>query len=377
MSKARQKQKQREVKYEMMEDEQSVESATPLGDIIKSKKEKKKAKKEKLIAQLERKRQLEDASSEDTKAGDSKKIRFESIFDAQKAEGNRKGRSYTVSLALAGSILDNAQTPELRTYLAGQIARALAVFSIDEVVVFSDDKNPNAKGNSQLVNILQFLECPQYLRKEFFPIHKDLKFAGVLNPTDMPHHLRAYEESQFREGVTLDKTTEDGKASIASTGLRKECELDKKLEPGVRVTIKLLQETKKVFKGQVVSPNIPREEYGLYWGYTVRFAPNLSEVFTKSPFKGGYDLTIGTSERGQNCDQLQSFPAFKHLLIVFGGVKGLEAALEADPELDVQDPEPLFDLYLNTCPMQGSRTIRTEEAILISLAAMRSKIWSS
>lgn len=358
----------------MMEDEQPVDTAKPLGDIIKNKKEKKKAKKEKLIAQLERKRQLEDGSPEDSTS--EKKIRFDSVFDAQKAEGNRKGRSYTVSLALAGSILDNAQSQELRTYLAGQIARALAVFSIDEVVIFSDDKSPHAKGNSQLVNILQFLECPQYLRKEFFPIHKDLKFAGVLNPTDMPHHLRAFEESQFREGVVLDKTSEDTKVSLAYTGLRKECELDKKLEPGLRVTIKLLQETKKVFKGQVVSPSLPREEFGLYWGYTVRFAPNLSEVFTKSPFKGGYDLTIGTSERGQNCDSLESLPSFKHLLIVFGGVKGLEAALEADTELDVKDPQPLFDLYLNTCPNQGSRTIRTEEAILISLAAMRSKIWS-
>ena len=78
-----------------------------------------------------------------------------------------------MSLALAGSILDNAQSAELRTYLAGQIARALAVFNIDEVIVFSDDKeNEFAQGNSQLVNILKFLECPQYLRKDFFPIHR-------------------------------------------------------------------------------------------------------------------------------------------------------------------------------------------------------------
>ena len=31
------------------------------------------------------------------------------------------GRQFTVSLALPGSILDNAQSPELRTYLAGQV----------------------------------------------------------------------------------------------------------------------------------------------------------------------------------------------------------------------------------------------------------------
>jgi len=48
------------------------------------------------------------------------------------------GRPYTVSVALPGSIIGNAQSPELRTYLAGQIARALVIFNVDEVVVFDE-----------------------------------------------------------------------------------------------------------------------------------------------------------------------------------------------------------------------------------------------
>ena len=44
-----------------------------------------------------------------------------------------------MSIALPGSIVDNAQSAELRTYLAGQIGRALAVFNIDEIVIFRDD----------------------------------------------------------------------------------------------------------------------------------------------------------------------------------------------------------------------------------------------
>jgi hypothetical protein len=43
----------------------------------------------------------------------------------------------TLSIAVPGSILDNAQSPELRTYLAGQIARAACVFKIDEVSKFN------------------------------------------------------------------------------------------------------------------------------------------------------------------------------------------------------------------------------------------------
>lgn len=41
----------------------------------------------------------------------------------------------TVSIAVPGSILDNAQSPEFRTYLAGQIARAACIYKIDEVCV--------------------------------------------------------------------------------------------------------------------------------------------------------------------------------------------------------------------------------------------------
>lgn len=54
-------------------------------------------------------------------------------------ESNAKSKSKkvrelpTVTIAVPGSILDNAQSPEFRTYLAGQIARAACIYKIDEV----------------------------------------------------------------------------------------------------------------------------------------------------------------------------------------------------------------------------------------------------
>ena len=59
------------------------------------------------------------------------------------------------------------------------------------------------------------------------------------------------------------------------------------------------------------------------------------------------------------------------MLIVFGGLQGLEASLESDESLNIIDPSLLFHYYINTCPGQGSRTIRTEEALLITMAALR------
>ena len=62
---------------------------------------------------------------------------------------------------------------------------------------------------------------------------------------------------------------------------------------------------------------------------------------------------------------------FKHVLIVFGGVQGLEHSLKSDTALDkVGDPSWLFDMYLNVAPHQGSRTIRTEEALLVSMSVL-------
>lgn len=101
----------------------------------------------------------------------------------------------------------------------------------------------------------------------------------------------------------------------------------------------------------------------------------LSAVWSECPYEGGYDFTLGTSEHGTPVDST-AVPSFQHLLLVFGGVEGLEPAIAADEELSAcgADPSSIFDRYLNLCPVQGSRTIRTEEALLIGMAALQPHI---
>ena len=55
-----------------------------------------------------------------------------------------------------------------------------------------------------------------------------------------------------------------------------------------------------------MSPSTPRTELGFAWGFTVREASSISKVLLDCPFEGGYDLTIGTSERGRDIAQLAS-----------------------------------------------------------------------
>ncbi|KYF43853.1 putative RNA methyltransferase, partial [Toxoplasma gondii ARI] len=272
------------------------------------------------------------------------------------------------------------------------------------------------------VRNLRYLETPQFLRKSLFPIHPDLRFAGLQNPLDAPHHLRRNEWLPYREGVVIasSKTREEtpqGKSESRAPAKGEEVKLtaaekkrlknkkgawvdcglpahvwvpDTRLQDGMRVTIRLDPSVRQLqrqprergdaepplMKGAAVSPDEPPVKAGLYWGYRVRIAQHFQDVFSNCPFSsdGRYDLTVGTSERGTCVGRDFAFPMnYKHMLLVFGGLQGLEAVL-----LDRQsncapcrDPSTLFDMYLNTCPFQRSRTIRAEEAVPITLALLR------
>lgn len=316
------------------------------------------------------------------------------------------GRLYTVSIALPGSIISNAQSCELRSYLAGQIARAASIFNVDEIIVFSENTSSSINSSSIegefrganrhsdpdvfLARLLQYLETPQYLRKSLFPVHPDLQYAGLINPLDTPHHLRANQDSLYREGVVLNRPVKSGsKGSWVNAGIKSEVQIDRTLPAGVRLTVKLNKAvgSSKLLKnvsGIAVSPSEPREKYGIYWGYTTRLAASLTKVWTESPYKTGYDCSIGTSDKGKDIQNLNippfqtaennnpnRLPPFQHLLIVFGGLYGLEESIESDIDCTAKDPSELFDFYINAVCNQGSRTIRTEEAIPITLSVLQ------
>lgn len=339
----------------------------------------------------------------------------------------------------------SAQSPQLKAALAGQIARALAVFCVDEVVVFNDgqfeQRSNSVSGQDHshqnqadaewqksytgysnpdyfLAHILSYLETPPHLRKHLFPMHPDLQLAGSLPSLDMPHHLRANEWCLYREGVTVEgsqpingaseeasdrgkerkkkkinKKTAPESPSLTTTtlvdcGLPQPTSIAGSIPPNTRVTLKFTDEAESSSgnpspSAEAVSPSTPRSESGYFWGYSVRPASSLSAVFTECPFPDGYDVTFGTSERGLPLSTIihpppltksKPIPEFNHMLITFGGVAGLEAALKADAELNsmgVKKVEELFDFWVNLCPGQGSRTVRTEEAVWLGLMGLK------
>jgi predicted SPOUT superfamily RNA methylase MTH1 len=291
-----------------------------------------------------------------------------------------KNEHYTLSIVIPSSIVDNAQSKELRTYLVGQIARTAGIFRVDEIIIFHDILNKKLDKDyiSFFVTNLQYLETPQYLRKTLFPRSDDLVCSGLMNPLESSHHVRIDEWCAYREGCVLNRPVKKGEGSWVNIGLTKDCKIDTQLEDKTRVTVKLnetaFDQRLKNYSGVAVSMEDPKE-HGLYWGYTVRVAETFKEIFDNSYYPEGYDFIIGTSDKGEDYTtaDYQAHKDFKHSLLFFGGLQGIEGMMESDEHFR-SDEKTVFDLYLNTCLKQGLRTIRTEEAILISLAVLKPKL---
>jgi predicted SPOUT superfamily RNA methylase MTH1 len=212
-------------------------------------------------------------------------------------------------------------------------------------------------------------------------MHPDLRHAALLKSMDLPHHLRKDDLLPYREGVTIPFSSSN-KGVLVEAGIGQVILPNDTLEPYTRVTLDMSHITEnkngQFTNAKLVAPTVPRTKSGYYWGYDVRQAPSLSTVLTESPHVGGYDFVIGTSERGKALGTgiITSLPKFSHLLVILGGQAGIEAAAENDCEINLEgkDIGELFDWWVNCVPGQGSRTIRTEEAIWIILGQLYGEI---
>lgn len=178
----------------------------------------------------------------------------------------------TISIAIPSSIVSNAQSFELRSYLVGQIARMLTVFGVDEVIIYEDkckEVIQNEKKSSNLIDFpcsrwmeffvknLRYLETPQYLRKSLFQFDNDLKFAGLQNPIDAPHHMRISEWLPYRQGIIVENPKffkgtilkeHKNKGSWVNCGLPVEAWINSKIDINTRVTIEMSKESENLHK---------------------------------------------------------------------------------------------------------------------------------
>jgi predicted SPOUT superfamily RNA methylase MTH1 len=271
-----------------------------------------------------------------------------------------------ISIAIPASVISD--TPHLRekTSKIGLIGRTAAIYKVNEIIVYPDNSKLNQKRDMQLIaTLLAYMETPQYLRKKLFKLEPHLKFAGILPPMRTPHHplnkkIIELKVGEYREGVVISGTRE---GVLVDIGVEHPAMMrEAKESVGKRVTVRIVKVNK-----QVEVKLAHRSEISAYWGYKV-IAESRSIVELLK--QGNHDLAVATSKSGsvftkQAGKIAPQWTGAKRILLAFGAPnRGLyEIAKDEGANLDA-----LVDFVINTIPNQGTETVRTEEALLASLA---------
>ncbi|MEM3464133.1 MAG: RNA methyltransferase, partial [Candidatus Bathyarchaeia archaeon] len=229
-----------------------------------------------------------------------------------------------------------------------------------------DELKLNQKADMDLIaTLLSYMETPQYLRKKLFKLKPELRFAGILPPLRTPHHPLGKKAAdlkvgEYREGVTVAKSKE---GVLVDIGVDKLVLIpDLHLPIGKRVTVKVTGVNK-----HVVASLVNRNEVPHYWGYAVTV---WEEPFGKLVERRHFNLKIATSKYGVPFVDVKERIAEKwktaeKILVAFGApTRGLyEIAEQEGLNLD-----QIVDFVVNTIPWQSTETVRTEEALIASLA---------
>lgn len=273
-----------------------------------------------------------------------------------------------LSIAIPASVVSDVPHLREKTAKVGLIGRAAAIFRVDEIIVYPDNPHINQAVDMHLIaTLLAYMETPQYLRKRLFRLRPEQRYVGVLPPLRTLHHplnrkMKNLKVDKYREGVTISKRKT---GVLVDIGVEKPALISNaKLPINKRVTVRI----KKI--GRRVDADLAeRDEIPAYWGYTVTVEKLSIGKIVKAR---GFDLTFATSKYGVPFTNVAEDAAEKWrkadtILVAFGApAQGLHEIVKQDG----LKLEEIVDFTVNTVPMQGTETIRTEEAIIASLAVL-------
>jgi predicted SPOUT superfamily RNA methylase MTH1 len=283
------------------------------------------------------------------------------------AEPVGKRRMY-LTVAFPSSVLYSIRNDLVATLRLAEIARAAAIFRVDELLVYLERDKPADRSLQRFASlILDYLATPQYIRKRAFALSRDLRYAGALPPLRTPNQLVPASEAQvsvgdIREGFV---TKASPKPSV-DIGLKSEFSLDsppESVKAGTRGFFRVVN------KGAKRVQRADWDDLEDYWRYTVSAPASTLGGLLKS-----HDdwLKIGTSRYGEPVSGILSLlqklvPERKKAIVFFGSPSRGLSEISAEEKINVR---ATFDLTLNTAINQGVATVRTEEAILISLSVL-------
>ena len=263
-----------------------------------------------------------------------------------------------LSIFIPNSFLSESKDLKIRTYKVGVLGRALAIFQADNVVIYNDDNVKNEDGDNDgrfIAEVLSYMNTPQYLRKQAFPIKAELKHVGILPPLRTPHHPvnSQPDVGDYRQGFTVKRNK---KGTFVDIGMDKLAFCKEQLSVKKIFDFKI---TKIAKKEVIVTPDKPDD---VYWGYNV-ISSNKSLKNSLKLIKP--DLVIETTRYGDYIDSI--FDELKHKVEECNSIAILFGGPYSSIQEDVSGQN--WDLLkINTIPDQGTETVRTEEAVVATLS---------
>ncbi len=271
-------------------------------------------------------------------------------------------RPQRVSVALPASFTRDIPHLREKTSRAGIVARALAIFRVDEAIIYADAKAYSEKEGRLLQKLLSYQETPQYMRRALFARDPELQFAGILPPLRLPSHpsIEKPRIGMVREAVAV----RAGDTSAVDAGFSSLVTVHSRLKPLDRVTVSLTRLEPRI-EGKLVDPN----RLPIYWGFRVTRTDSTLGRLMRGEKR---DLTISTSRKGRAIreilqDLTSMWRSSQRTLILFGSPD------EGVPEIlnkEGIEVEKACDFNLNTIPNQGVETVRTEEALFATLSIL-------
>lgn len=288
----------------------------------------------------------------------------------------------SLSLCVSSTLGNNCSGLDQLTGAAYQISRALVAFDVAEVVVLNDSQNAIV-----LAALLQYFITPPYLVGETFKgVELPQNVFGKAKRFQSIPNLPAFSSKDHKEGLSIEKKPTNWskhhpefqakstsgrvrplpKAAKVTKFVqvgREECVvLSEEVELGKRVTV-------DVANAKVVTPN---EAYGKnnvlgVYGYEVRLANKLIDVWTDTRIPGGYGasgfVSGGEFHAPSPCG-LAVGPSgeSKNTLLVVGQWAKLESLLQ-DCNLEGVGLADLFDFH-TPVPNQ----LRVEDAVTVGLS---------
>ena len=267
-----------------------------------------------------------------------------------------------LSIFIPNSFLSESKDLKIRTYKVGILGRALAIFQADNVVIYNDDNVKNEEGEMDgefIAEILSYMNTPQYLRKQAFPIRSELKHVGILPPLRTPYHPvnSQPDVGDYRQGFTVKRNK---KGTYVDIGMDKLAFCKEQLSVKRIFDFKI---TKIAKKEVIVTPDKPDD---VYWGYNVISSTKSLKNSLKliKP-----NLVVETTRYGDYINSI--FDELKPKLDESKSIAILFSGPYSSIQEDVSNPN--WDLFkINTLPGQGTETVRSEEAVVATLSLFNS-----